>query len=190
MRKRPRPRARRTSSSSSRSSLKMSCWNSYDVIRDSNRTREGACTRGRESFTGACASLVIWHGCNGVGEAGRGGSLTCDSDSRLRGVWERRAVTRSFNLTCFQDGLQGPILSAALGLYVILDSYAVQRPRLNSSKMHSLHHCIMIPILCFSYPEQERRFVSTDCTHTNMQMHRNYRLQPTPTRPNLRLPSP
>jgi hypothetical protein len=32
MRKRPRPRARRTSSSSSRSSLKMSCWNSYDVI--------------------------------------------------------------------------------------------------------------------------------------------------------------
>lgn len=34
MRKRPRPRARRTSSSSSRSSLKMSCWNSYDVISD------------------------------------------------------------------------------------------------------------------------------------------------------------
>jgi hypothetical protein len=32
MRNRPRPRARRTSSSSSRSSLKMSCWNSYDVI--------------------------------------------------------------------------------------------------------------------------------------------------------------
>jgi hypothetical protein len=32
MRSRPRPRARRTSSSSSRSSLKMSCWNSYDVI--------------------------------------------------------------------------------------------------------------------------------------------------------------
>ena len=32
MRRRPRPRARRTSSSSSRSSLKMSCWNSYDVI--------------------------------------------------------------------------------------------------------------------------------------------------------------
>jgi len=32
MRRRPRPRARRTSSSTSRSSLKMSCWNSYDVI--------------------------------------------------------------------------------------------------------------------------------------------------------------
>jgi hypothetical protein len=32
MRKRPRPRASRTSSSSSRSSVKMSCWNSYDVI--------------------------------------------------------------------------------------------------------------------------------------------------------------
>jgi hypothetical protein len=32
MRRRPRPRARRTSSSSSRSSLKISCWNSYDDV--------------------------------------------------------------------------------------------------------------------------------------------------------------
>jgi hypothetical protein len=39
MRRRPRPRARRTSSSSSRSSLKISCWNSYDVISASGLTR-------------------------------------------------------------------------------------------------------------------------------------------------------
>jgi hypothetical protein len=37
IRSRPRPRARRTSSSSSRSSLKMSCWNSYDVISCAHR---------------------------------------------------------------------------------------------------------------------------------------------------------
>ena len=39
MRNRPRPRARRTSSSSSRSSLKMSCWNSYDVISNSLKVK-------------------------------------------------------------------------------------------------------------------------------------------------------
>lgn len=59
-RRRPRPRASRTSSSSSRSSVKMSCWNSYDVISVIAEEQESSYfTRGSESFTGAGASLVM-----------------------------------------------------------------------------------------------------------------------------------
>jgi len=100
MRRRPRPRARRTSSSSSRSSLKMSCWNSYDVIsRVDVWIVVCVSTRGSESFTGASASLGIGTGAGVGGE--RWWWATCGS-RRVGMISWGRSRGHMFDSTSFR----------------------------------------------------------------------------------------